>query len=1191
MNKSGQVLNSRRKWILVAFSALCSWMAVSIAQGPSYPRGGAIEHNNIGVGYMNQYAFKEAAGEFRKAVAVDAAFNLARVNLGIALFYDQDLEASLVTLLAAAKREETNPYVNYMLGLIYKNKGESDLAVLSFTKVLQADETCAANHYNLGLLHSRQRKDKVAEAELRRALELDPNHTSAMYNLGGLLIKTGRTEEGNRLLDRFRALSQIGGASSGMGSGSQYGEMGEYAMAMNYRAPVPVKEISAAPAGTVSPFRKLTQDTALAAALITVPPQSTGFPATFNASQWSSTFLSQELLPRLGGGIALADMNKDGQVDAVVTRYNPSIRTWQTLLFLNDGKAKFTDITETSGVRNSGSQVSAALGDFDNDGLPDLYLSGLNGNRLYHNLGQGRFEDITAKAGVEDSGLAVSATFLDYDHDGDLDLYVCHFADTATVPPGNRLIFPDSFSGSPNRIYRNNGNGSFTDCTSSLKIGGGKHHSLGMIASDFDNDRDVDLLVLNYDSPPQLFTNLRGDRFGDISGQALAGVEGGFLSAVVADLNRDGFMDIFLLASTGHPNLVLMNDGKGMFRPDSRSPEILRALGDYNRYGAGLLDYDNDGDMDFYMLGKGAGGQGTLFHITADGRFIFAGRLPESGGTGCAVADFNSDGKVDLLYLDPSGSPCLLLNEQKADGHWIAVQLEGLSSNRQGFGAKVEIRSGSDYQKYEVSGHSGYLSQDSPTVWFELGTAAKADTITVRWPSGILQSELNVAVDRVVKIKELDRKGTSCPLLYTWNGSKFEFVTDFLGGCAIGYLEAPGRYSIPDTDEYVRIEGNKLVAREGKYLLNLNNQLEEVIMFDQARLLVVDHPSECEIYPDERLMPEPPFPGEKVFTVRSARPPLSAVDQDGRDQLQAVSRLDRIYAEGFRNLMFKGYADTHSIVLDLGPLREGSKTLLLMDAWIDYADSTANLAAAQSGLLLVPPYLQVKDKSGTWQTAIPSMGFPAGLPKTMTVDLTGKFLSADHHIRVVTNMRIYWDRIRVDDSEPEAYKITRLEPASADLHFRGYPAWYSPDGRLPRIYDHSRIQPAEQWKAHSGGYTRFGDVRELLLAKDDKYVITRHGDEISLAFDAGKAPTPPAGWVRDFLLYADGFGKDMDLNSLVPDTVGPLPFHAMSRFPYAENERYPEDEEHRRYQLEYNTRHYPAGIEILALRGGLPRQK
>ena len=217
----------------------------------------------------------------------------------------------------------------------------------------------------------------------------------------------------------------------------------------------------------------------------------------------------------------------------------------------------------------------------------------------------------------------------------------------------------------------------------------------------------------------------------------------------------------------------------------------------------------------------------------------------------------------------------------------------------------MEIRAGALYQKFEVQGYGRHLSQDSQMVWLGLDST-KVDSITVRWPSGVLQSEINVAADRVVRVKELDRKGTSCPLLYAWNGKQFEFVTDFLGGCAIGYLQAPGRYSTPDTDEYIRIEGSQLMPRDGKYLLNLNNQLEEIIMFDQARLLVVDHPAAIEVYPDERLMPGPPFPEFKIITASNARPPRSAVDQQGEDILPLIASKDRVYPDRFRSLAFQG---------------------------------------------------------------------------------------------------------------------------------------------------------------------------------------------------------------------------------------------------------------------------------------------
>jgi hypothetical protein len=231
------------------------------------------------------------------------------------------------------------------------------------------------------------------------------------------------------------------------------------------------------------------------------------------------------------------------------------------------------------------------------------------------------------------------------------------------------------------------------------------------------------------------------------------------------------------------------------------------------------------------------------------------------------------------------------------------------------------------------------------------------------------------------------------------------------------------------------------------------------------------------------------------------------------------------------------------------------------------------MAATQAGATLTPPYLQVKNARGDWQTVISQMGFPAGLPKTMIVELTGKFLSGDSQVRIVTSMRIYWDRILVDTSGGDSpARVASLEPMRAELRWRGFPREYSPDGRRPLIYDYSRVEPSAPWKAHLGNYTRFGDVRELLLSPDDMYVITRSGDEMQIDFDARRLPSLPAGWKRSFLVYADGFGKDMDINSARPETIGELPFHGMKSYPHSPRDRYPMTKRHREYLDRYNTR-------------------
>ena len=246
--------------------------------------------------------------------------------------------------------------------------------------------------------------------------------------------------------------------------------------------------------------------------------------------------------------------------------------------------------------------------------------------------------------------------------------------------------------------------------------------------------------------------------------------------------------------------------------------------------------------------------------------------------------------------------------------------------------------------------------------------------------------------------------------------------------------------------------------------------------------------------------------------------------------------------------------------------------MLLLTGWTDYAFSSDNVAASQSGATMSAPALQVKDASGAWRTAIEDLGFPVGRPQTIAVDLRGRFLSASREVRIVTNMRIAWDQVVVASAVEASARTTRLEPIGAILEWRGFSAETTPDGREPFGYDYQRVSAVAPWKVPAGRYTREGDVRPLVRAVDDMFVISRPGDEISLSFDARTLPPPAAGWTRTFLLYAHGYSKEMNPRSAVPETVAPLPFRAMTRYPYGPDERYPWTPALREYDMRYNTR-------------------
>jgi hypothetical protein len=325
-----------------------------------------------------------------------------------------------------------------------------------------------------------------------------------------------------------------------------------------------------------------------------------------------------------------------------------------------------------------------------------------------------------------------------------------------------------------------------------------------------------------------------------------------------------------------------------------------------------------------------------------------------------------------------------------------------------------------------------------------------------------------------------------------------------------------------------------------------------------------------DVFPNEGLK-EPPRPAFKLFSVRGARPPARAYDEHGHDVLPQITAIDRRYPDDFQLLPIRGYSAPHELTLDLGPGTDAA--VLLMTGWTDYAFSGDNVAASQNGAEMSAPSLQVKDQSGAWRTVINEIGFPVGRPQTVAVDLTGKFLSASREVRILTSMRIYWDQILVASPVTAGPpRLTRLDPVRADLHWRGYSAEVTPDGREPFGYDYERVSPTSMWKTLVGRYTREGDVRRLLRGVDDMFVISRPGDEISLSFDARSLPSLSTGWTRTFLLYAVGYSKEMNPRSATTDTLAPLPFRAMTKYPYGPDEHYPDNAAHRDYLARDNTR-------------------
>jgi hypothetical protein len=466
---------------------------------------------------------------------------------------------------------------------------------------------------------------------------------------------------------------------------------------------------------------------------------------------------------------------------------------------------------------------------------------------------------------------------------------------------------------------------------------------------------------------------------------------------------------------------------------------------------------------------------------------------------------------------------------------------------------------------------------------FGLGQRLTADALRIVWTNGIPQNVFYPASDQNL-VEEQILKG-SCPFLYAWNGERYEFVTDVMWRSALGMpldiMGGGGRGYAPAaaSREYIGIPGDALRPKDGVYSIQVTGELWETGYVDEVKLVAVDHPDSVHVLLDERFVP----PGDaslRIYQFVQPRAPVAATDEHGRGLLALLLERDDRYVSQFRLGGFQGLTEVHDLVLDLGDLDPKENVTLFLNGWIFPTDASINVALSQSDRVAsMPPQVQVVGPDGAWHTVIDNISFPSGKAKTVVVDLAGRFLSRDRRVRIRTNMQIYWDHVFFATSAVRgpAPRAT-LEPTAADLHYRGFSRMYRKGGRYgPFWFDYGDVTEEQRWLPLNGRFTRYGDVLQLLERADDMYVVFGPGDEITVEFDPSDAPPLPAGWRRDFLLYSDSWLKDADLNTGTGQTVEPLPFHAMSRYPYGADESYPAGAEHQRYLRRYNTRRMPPG--------------
>ena len=1119
----------------------------------------AARLNNLGCAYMNQQLFEKGLKAFQQAAELDPNLAIARLNEGIALLNLQKIDEAKAALEDALKQDPKNANAWYNVGLLAKNTGDAQTAIDAFKRVTEIDPNDADTWYFLGSVYVQAKQFPQAIEAFQHALQLNPLHASAEFGLSRAYQQSADVDHAREHLKKFLYITQkkIGAPVS-----LAYGEQGQYSRALESPA-----YVLKPPAQIKVQFVDVTKEAGL------VAKPDTGYSSVPGGPP--------------GPGACFLDYDGDGWLDIFVANNGPEGGIG---LYHNLGNGKFEDATRKAALDPTQRRGNGcAAGDYDNDGATDLAVSFDGSVTLLHNEKNGLFKDASQIAKVASDGPNAGITFIDYDHDGDLDLYIGRLPEDQTKQQayGDGMVVETrvpSRHPSSNSMWRNNGDGTFTDVTDSVVLAG-PQPTFAAVGDDYNNDRAIDLITSGKRGTV-IFENPREGAF-KIRDPWTNGIHSSTVGISVLDFDHDGWMDL-AFTDWGQPALTLWrnNHGKSFDRVPLPETNWVRA------YGIAAFDFDNDGWVDLVAVGETKEGKGEikLFRnlgpdgfkdVTAD---VGLDKIHLDHPRAIITGDYDNDGATDLLITQNHGPAVLLKNEGGNQNHWLRLALKGLNDNKSAIGTKVEVFAGGNRQKFEIYGSNGYLGQNSPYLTVGLGDAKQADIVRMLWPTGVLQDEINVAADKQQDFLEIDRRGSSCPTLFAWNGERYEFVADMLGAGVVGHWVGPNQRDIPRPVEYVKIDRNMIREKDDPHVsqnqrdlghptlsFRFMEPLEEAVYLDQARLLAVDHPADVDVYPNEYFASNPPYPAFKVVVSRDAKPPSGAWDEHGHNVLPSL--LAHRYFGDFALTKFQGFAKRHRLTLDLGEPYRGGPLWLLLHGEVEYFSANSMYAASQAGVHAISPYVEALDSQGNWKRVVDDMGFPAGGPRTMTADLSGKLPLGTQKIRITTNLQVYWDGILVTRTrQNQNVRLTPVPLTRADLEFHGYPFKIegTPPGNVNYIYE--KASATGPYTRPAGTYTRYGDVLPLLTATDDKLAVFGSGDEVRLDFDPSHLPVLPKGWVRDYFFAANGYEKDMDFYAAEGNYVAPLPFLSMGEYPYP-GKSFPLDDAHLNYLLEYNTRH------------------
>jgi tetratricopeptide (TPR) repeat protein len=1080
----------------------------------------------------------DAKTGFAKATELVPGEPAGWANLGLAEIRLGDFDAALKSVQRAAALDPTSSEIEFLFGQLETSRGRLDEGIVHFRRAAELDPRAPRPRGALAQELERSGggdADKNAQQAYEDLLALRPDNLAVLIERARLAAKRG---DNQLLQDSVARLAKVQSSWPPLAV-EQYQTLQRAADAKNLadaaRGTLLLRNVLV----RVPAFREALAEIRVPSELIAEPfarfvklPSPSPSPS---AADEGLTFTEAPLEETQSmPASALLTTSLDGASPPVA--------------FAADGKeihrigAQAWSLPFPGAPSGAPGRHSLLALDWNRDYRMDLALAGRGGLRLLVQRADGTFADGTADAAKGSTAITAECDGVwtaDIEMDGDLDLVV-------------------GVHGAAPVVLRNNGDGTWKATQPFSGI-------VGLTAfawADLDGDGDPDAVLLDQDGAVHVFENRQAGEFRPMAGPRVAGA----IALTVGDVNGDGVLDLVTLDAGGSIGRASIRAGAWDQQPIGTWSELPAG----QTAGTGhviLADLDNNGALD--VLASAAGRARVWLAGDGSGFKMLGGELPVDV---FSVVDLNGDGQLDLAGLS-NGRPVRLLGRGTRGYHWQLVRTRAQPTagdqriNSFGVGGEIEIRAGLLTQKQVIIGAPAH---------FGLGTRTGVEVTRILWPNGIMQADFDGKADEVV-VAEQRLKG-SCPWVFTFDGSRMQFVTDFLWRSPLGLrINAQDTAGVTQTEDWVKIRGDQLSPRDGFYDVRITAELWETHFVDHASLVAVDHPADVDVFVDERFAKEAPD-----LAVQAMKRPIAVVrawDQHGTDVTGLVSRQDGRYLTTFELGAYQGVAQEHFVEFELGrELPPDGRLWLVANGWIYPTDSSINVAIAQ-GRQSQPKglSLEAQNESGRWVVVDSDLGFPAGKNKTILIDLRRVVRASVAHprrLRLRTNLEVYWDWLAV--AEPvaaDSIRTSRLRAAQADLRYRGFSQTTVSGHSAPELPTYDKVNNVtERWRDLLGYYTRFGDVRELVERIDDRYVIMNAGDELRLLFPAVLPPSP--GWSRDFVLVGDGWVKDGDYNTSFSKTVQPLPSHDRPTYEAASAAlEIEQDPVYRRHPQDWQTYH------------------